>query len=218
MDSVLFKNYRDIPVCEKEILRYAGCRTVQSDVSELLKDCLVEVENSLKYQVCYRELEVNITDDKCDFGVFSVCSASLAKHLCGCKRVIVFAATIGFGIDRLITKYSHILPARGLMLQAIGAERIEALCNTFCNDIEAETSLNITARFSPGYGDVPLEVQRDIFSLLNCDKYIGISLNNSLLMSPSKSVTAFVGIGGGNPQKSGCELCTMKDCNLRGVL
>ena len=50
-------------------------------------------------------------------------------------------------------------------------------------------------RFSPGYGDLSLEVQKEIFSLLDCPRKIGVSLGDSLLMTPSKSVTAIIGYG-----------------------
>ena len=49
-------------------------------------------------------------------------------------------------------------------------------------------------RFSPGYGAVPLSVQREFFNLLACEKLIGVCLTDTLLMTPTKSVTAFVGM------------------------
>lgn len=49
-------------------------------------------------------------------------------------------------------------------------------------------------RFSPGYGDLPINMQKDIFAALDCPRKIGLSLNESLLMSPSKSVTAIIGV------------------------
>ena len=69
-------------------------------------------------------------------------------------------------------------------------------------------------------GDVPLAVQRDIFSVLDCPRQIGLSLNDSLLMSPSKSVTAFVGLsdGGDGPAGGKCGACGKKDCAFRGAL
>ena len=127
------------------------------------------------------------------------------------------AATVGVGIDRLIAKYSRISPSKALMLQAIGAERIEALCNAFCNDLSACDNSCIK-RFSPGYGDLPLEVQRDIFSVLDCGKYIGVSLNGSLVMSPSKSVTAFAVASEAINKEDKCRLCGKKDCEYRGAL
>ena len=94
-------------------------------------------------------------------------------------------------------KYNAISPAKAFMLQAIGAERIEALCDIFEQDIKQELTNNgytVKPRFSAGYGDIPLELQRDIVSVLDCQRKIGITLNESLVMSPSKSVTAIIGI------------------------
>ena len=188
------KYYKAPPVSRKEILRYAGCAVADEATASLMENCLTEAANALVYKVCYRELPVTVAGEMCDFGAFSVSSGNLAGNLSGCSRVILFAATVGVGIDRLIHKYSHIAPSRALMMQAIGAERIEALCDLFCADMEKERGGSLRPRFSPGYGDLPLEVQKDILTLLEAPKRIGLSLNDSLLMSPTKSVTAFAGI------------------------
>ena len=82
-------------------------------------------------------------------------------------------------------------------LQAIGAERIEALCNAFSLEMKneyAKSGRSLRPRFSAGYGDLPLELQREIFNALGCERRIGLTLNDSLIMSPSKSVTAIIGI------------------------
>ena len=195
MNSVIFnKTYTPPPFCEKEILRYAGCKTADGEILALLNSCLDEVRGKLSYRVCYRELPLTIQNDICDFGAFSVQSQKLALNLKDCDSVVIFAATVGVEIDRLIAKYSRISPAKALMLQAIGAERIEALCDAFCNDLQNTRKIALKPRFSPGYGDLPLDTQKQIFELLDCSKRIGLTLNNSMLMSPSKSVTAFVGL------------------------
>ncbi len=188
------KFYETPPIRRREILRYAGCAEADEATASLMENCLTEAANALVYKVCYRELPVTVAGETCDFGAFSVSSGNLAGNLSGCGRVILFAATVGVGIDRLIHKYSHIAPSRALMMQAIGAERIEALCDAFCDDMEKEMGVSLRPRFSPGYGDLPLEVQKDILTLLEAPKRIGLSLNDSLLMSPAKSVTAFAGI------------------------
>ena len=188
------KTYEAPPIRRREILRYAGCAKADAVTASLMEDCLTEAADALTYKVCYRELPVKIDGEKCDFGTFSVFSHQLARNLENCTRVLLLAATVGVGIDRLIQKYSRIAPSRALMLQAIGAERIEALCNAFCDDTEKEMGVSLRPRFSPGYGDLPLSVQKDIISLLEAPKRIGLSLNDSLLMSPTKSVTAFAGI------------------------
>ena len=182
---VLSKIYPEPPFCEKEILRYAGCREADEGVRTLLQSCIREVRGRLSYKVCYRIGSVTVVDGVCDFGIFRLPSKHLAENLSGCKEVLLFAATVGVELDRLIAKYGRISPAKALMLQAIGAERIEALCDRFCKDMEMEIGAGLRPRFSPGYGDLPLGVQKDLFAVLDCGKRIGLSLNDSLLMSPS---------------------------------
>lgn len=172
----------------KEISRYAGGLKDE----KLILSCLEEVSNKLVYKVCYRKFSLKTNGSTLDMDFAQVTSADLAKTLQNCDGIILFAATVGIEIDRLIFKYGKISPLKALVFQAIGAERIEWLCNQFCKDLAKEE--NVTPRFSPGYGDLPLEVQKDIFSALNCEKNIGLTLNDSMLMSPTKSVTAFVGI------------------------
>ncbi len=192
--TVLTKIYPAPPVNEREILRYARCDSPDSETEKLLKSCISEASKTLSYKVCYAELPVIINASHCDFGAFELNSQNLSKNLSGCDRAVIFAATVGTGIDRLITKYARISPAKSVILQAIGAERVEALCDNFCDDIEKEHQRKVKPRFSPGYGDVPLLIQKNFFAVLECEKHIGTVLNENLFMSPSKSVTAFIGI------------------------
>ena len=195
MNSVILcKTYTEPPFCEKEILRYAGCKEADSEITALLKSCINEIKTELIYRVCYRQFEIKIRDDICDFGAFILQSKNLASNLKGSGRCILFAATIGARIDRLIAKYGRISPSKALILQAIGAERIEALCDAFCTDISKEYNVGIKPRFSSGYGDLPLTSQKEIFAVLSPEKHIGLTLSDRLLMSPSKSVTAIVGL------------------------
>ena len=194
MSTVTVKTIERPPFNEREALRYAGCAEAAEDMQKLLAKSFEEADKKLEYKVCFLELPVNTDGDVCFLGSFEIHSKNLAKVLSGCSSVLLFAATVGVGIDRLIAKYGRISPSKAVMLQAIGAERIEALCDTFCKKYEEENGLKLKPRFSPGYGDLPLETQKDIFDILECHLKIGLSLNDSLLMSPSKSVTAFAGI------------------------
>ncbi len=181
----------------REIMRYMGCREEKTEINELIDSCISESENIFSYKVAYTELPLEISNDTVKIGSIITDSRDLGKCLLKCDKAIIFAATVGLGIDRFIMKYSRTNPSRALCLQAIGAERIEALCNAFCLEIEKKAKKNkesIRPRFSPGYGDLPLELQRDIFKLLDCERRIGLTLNDSLIMSPTKSVTAIIGI------------------------
>ncbi len=218
--TVLKKFYTEPPVCKSEILRYAGCKSPDAEIQKLLDTCIDEALGRLEYKVCYIKTPVSVTNNICDFSFFCATSNKLAKNLNGCNEAVIFGATIGVEIDRLIAKYGHISPVKALIFQALGAERIEALCDVFCADLQTAENVGLKPRFSPGYGDLPLSTQTNIFNLLNCSKNIGLTLNNSLIMSPSKSVTAIVGLTE-KSQKSNvnkCALCDLKNCAYRGAL
>ena len=69
-------------------------------------------------------------------------------------------------------KYGKLSPTKALFFQAIGATMIETLCDEFSQEIKSELSVNLKPRFSPGFGDLELTCQKDIFKILNCSKNI----------------------------------------------
>jgi hypothetical protein len=191
------KHYEAPPISHKEILRYMGCKEADSETLALIDSVLAEALPVLRYRVCFCEMPLTQTESGLCIGERSVPGKDLARCLSGCSRVLLFAATLGVELDRLIARYSARKPSRALVLQALGAERVESLCNAFIKDLKSEygeSGRSMRPRYSPGYGDLPLEFQKELFALLNCSKHIGLSLNESLLMSPSKSVTAVVGL------------------------
>lgn len=192
MNTVYTLNFDEPKINKKEIMRYMTGKGSDTALNELIEECLSELDGALEYKVCYAKLEMQVDGSKVVLPCAEIESEKLAKNLCGCKKVIVFTATIGVGIDRLIAKYSRLSPSKALCFQAIGAERVEALCDDFCRSQEQKGE-KLRPRFSPGYGDLRLETQKMFFSLLDCPKRIGVILGDTLLMSPSKSVTAFVG-------------------------
>lgn len=211
------------PADRHEILRYAGVRTESPDLGPLMESVLNEAEPVLQGRVCWQQFSIVRKDSILDLGFAETGSRDLIRHLDGCDQIILFGATIGLPLDRLISKYSALSPARALMLQAVGTERIEGLCDIFCGMLQQkvrETGLEIRSRFSPGYGDLPLDIQKDIFRVLECSRTIGLTLNESLIMSPSKSVTAIVGLGKPccSSHRSGCSQCSKTDCVYRSTL
>ena len=193
MNNIITQTFPAPPINTNEILRYATANRDEQTLI-LLDECIKEASDILNYKVCYCILDFKLHKNVCNFDSFSVTSQNLSKNLKDCSKVIIMGATVGVGLDRLISKYSHISPAKALLLQAFGAERIEALCDAFCEHVKMSLKIALKPRFSAGYGDLPLNVQNEIFKLLDCPKHIGLTLNDSLLMSPSKSVTAFIGI------------------------
>lgn len=199
MNGLVYVKKYDLPVIDKnEVLKYMGVRVSDEKTDELVEACINECEKSQIFApaVCYSVFDICIDDTAVDIGAFKIKSRSLSSHLEGCDKAVVFAATVGIGIDRLIEKYSWLSPSKALCFGSIGAQRIEDLCDTFCADIKNDFPACIhTSRFSPGYGDLDISLQTDIFRVLDCPKKIGLSLCDSFIMTPSKSVTAIIGLG-----------------------
>ncbi len=74
-------------------------------------------------------------------------------------------------------------------------------------------------RFSPGYGDWDVHAQPDLLRLTQAET-IGVSLTESFMLRPRKSVTAVIGLlrGGtdaGKAAPKGCAVCPKRDCPFR---
>ena len=110
--------------------------------------------------------------------------------------------------------------SRAVVMQAAAAAMIEEYCDQVCSALKEEYEARgeyLRPRFSPGYGDFPLECQPALLGALEAGKRIGIKLTDSLLMMPSKSVTAVMGISK-KPHRCdvrGCEACGKTDCAYR---
>lgn len=222
---ITIKKYDEPQINTREILRYMGCKESSEDMLALINSCLKELSGKLTYRVCYETFDIDVPSADSDFieidlGFCTCKSKGLVTNLAGCHKAIVFGATVGIELDRLIARYSRLSPSKALCFQAIGAERIESLCNVFNDEVTKgclENGLHTRPRFSPGYGDLSLDIQKDIFRVLDCSRKIGLSLNESLLMSPSKSVTAIIGISK-TPKTcktASCSLCSKTDCSFR---
>ena len=121
---------------------------------------------------------------------------TLLRHLEGCAEVYLACGTLGPGLDALQRRVSVASGADALIVQAIGAALIERHMDGVEDEIRAELAPgeSLLTRYSPGYGDFPLEAQRPILMLLDTPRKIGVSLTDSLLMVPSKSVSAVIGV------------------------
>ena len=197
MSTVFVKTFTPPPISESDVLRYARCPKTDEGMLGIVRQCADLVRDVFAYNVCYIESPVRIDGNTCRFSFGTVASADLAHHLDGCTKVIMFAATVGVAAEREMQKAAVRSPVRALFMDAIGTERIEALCDTFEAEVRryaAAQGREIRPRFSPGYGDLPLETQRVIFSVLDCPRRIGLALTDGCMMSPSKSVTAFIGM------------------------
>lgn len=188
----------------KETARYLGytvSKEPDGTVSSLINECMSEMQKILRPALVYEKFSCkadpeNETVEIGNENGFSVKSAALCKNLENCSSVMLFGATVGSQVDALIRKYQKTDAVKAGIMQATGAMFIESFVDSFNEKIKTEyesKGVKVRPRFSPGYGNVSLEVQKDFFRLLDVKK-IGLTLMDSLIMAPEKSVTAFIGI------------------------
>jgi len=208
-------------VSNKEVLRYLGYRKDEADekVTAIVKElCVVFAEKTIPKNV-YGIWDGIVNSSSVAVNGMTVKSEKLAKHLAGCCRAALLAATLGPEADTLIRRYSVLDMEKAIIAQAICAAMIEA----YCDDIESEIGqkeelrgLYPTARYSPGYGDFDISHQKDIINLLNCDRRIGLTLTDGYMLIPSKSVTAIIGFAEEKKKAhTKCECCAGIQCELR---
>lgn len=179
-----------------ETLRYLGYGIKGKPTEEtlaLLDECEKLILAAQDLKAVYDIFDIEADGENLDLGFAQIRSHSLSLNLKGCNRVALFAATAGAGVDRLIVRYSKISPARAAVLQAMGAALIESWCDEICARLKRSYNTN-SSRFSCGFGDCDISLQRDIFRGLSVTKRLGITLSEDCFMTPTKSVTAMVGI------------------------
>ena len=206
----------------KETLRYLGYRNGQPDgrTEDLLHQCMEELKRACSFRHICRTVPLDQDQNHIVTELFRTESRNLGKNLKGCSSVLIFAATAGPGPDQLIQRYEKIRVSRAVVIQAMSAAMIEEYCdclNRGWKEDFGKKGQYLRPRFSPGYGDFPLECQKNILAGLEAGKRIGLTLTDSLLMMPSKSVTAVIGISESRQLcvLSGCEACEKTDCEYR---
>ncbi|MBR2598666.1 MAG: Vitamin B12 dependent methionine synthase activation subunit [Clostridiales bacterium] len=208
----------EIPV--KEVQRYMGYHGIVDIAPEISEKINKAIEHlgtqshpriiSKEYRITVAEKTVTLHAENEDV-TFE--SEGLVRNLTGCCGAVLLAATIGPACDMLVRRASITSAADSAVYQAAGAAAIEAFLDDYNDKLKASyeaRGLFLRPRFSPGYGDLKLEHQKDWFRLLDITKQIGIELTDSLLMVPTKSVTAIIGIGI-DETKTECTGC--KGCN-----
>lgn len=191
------------------------CRLTDEVLAELIDN--IEPKSIYKHFNCVVEGNtVSLYDIERGNTEFTAMSHNLSDNLRHCGQVVLMAATLGIGADKLLNKYELINMTKASIMQACGAECIEAYCNLLQDEIRAQAAkdrLYLRPRFSAGYGDLALETQKDIFRTLECTKRIGLTLTQSLLMYPTKSVTAFIGL---TKNAQGCHTDKCSQCDNKG--
>ena len=165
----------------------------RSYTDETITRCEENLRRVLNCKYAYTKVSVQIKSDNiCDLGFGDIESRDLVNALDGCKQAYILGVTIGVGADRLISRLALTSPAESFITDALASAAAESLCDYADNLLRGEGEKPF--RYAPGYGDMPLSYQPAVLDALNADYTLGITLNNSLLMTPMKSITAIMGI------------------------
>lgn len=205
-----------------EILRYLGASGRNSVLDKLIERAEAEVIQAAHPRHVYKRISLQVDMDTASVQLASrvLVSRDLAKHLHGCNEGFLFACTLGAEVDSLVKRYSLIDVPMLPVVQAVAGTYIEFYANQAQKELEiygAEHGLFLRPRYSPGYGDFQLECQRILFDILEIPKKIGVSLTDSFLMVPFKSITAVIGLSA-DPSLchvNKCMTCTAMNCPFR---
>lgn len=203
---------------KSETARYLGYKSSKPDekVERLIDEVIGELSEKAQKRSVYRVFDVEACEEKVKIGEIEFKSRQLAKLLSGSKRAALVAATLGSVPDRMITKAALTDIAAAAVVQAAAAAILEDYLDGVEKTISESEGLYTIPRFSPGYGDLTTESQAMLIAAVEADKRIGVTLTDSLMLVPTKSVTAIIGLSEKEHCPTGkCKNCTNKDCEYK---
>jgi hypothetical protein len=187
---------------KSEVLRYLGYKRKQEltdDVSALVDDLMNEVQDISQARYFYQVYDMSL--DESNQAVYLtntdliLQSKNIYQHLKHAKKVVLLAATLGIEIERKIRLYELSEMTKAFILDATCVDYIEKICDLAEVDIADKfPEYTLNRRFSPGYGDLSLDVQPQFLKTLGADRKLGLTLTETHLMVPRKSVTAIIGL------------------------
>ena len=204
-----------------EAIRYLGAGAGDEDLRRQAAAVAAELTAALKPRYVYRVFDLEREEKTIRLAGTGVrlTGAAASTMLAQCRRAALLACTLGPGFDAMLRREQARDMGRAVMLDACGSAWVESGCDAAEEELRARLpGWFLTDRFSPGYGDLPLDVQPALCATLDCGRRLGLQVTKSLLMTPVKSVTAIVGLAD-RPQMArirGCGYCAMRErCQLR---
>lgn len=207
-----------------EAFRYLGMRngmTISENLLRITEECEQELLKAVKPRYVYRMFDIEEAAEGVKLSDTSLIlkGRDISAHLKGCEHCILLCATLSSGADRLIRTHEAEGMEKALITDSLASAAIEQVCEEAEKEIQNVYSHYFyTWRFSPGYGDFPLEVQGEFLNIVDAPKRIGVTVTDSLILIPRKSVTAVIGVSEKEIPKGrrGCGSCNMKEnCQYR---
>lgn len=199
-----------------EVLRYLGYRGqhIDENLDVLINICRKEVIDKSNPRYIYGYFNIESINDYIDINgtTLKLYGNDIKKHLDGCEKCAILIVTLGAEIEKEIIYNEKNNLTKSIILDACATTYIEEICDKVEKEIKdyvAKYNLNITTRFSPGYGDLPLEIQKEVLIVMNANKRIGVNTTEHSILFPRKSVTAIIGISNKKQEnkKRNCSKC-----------
>ena len=188
------------------------------------REALTEVRGVVEPRACWDRFPITgIRHDRLLLGDGTkIGGGPVVAVVAGAEELVVAVCTIGDGADRLMdTAQKAKQFFRAMVLHEMTSWMVGLLRQELCQHLERtfrQEGLRVSASLSPGESVWSVKDQAVIFSLLDPGK-IGVTLNQAMVMSPSRSVSLIMGVGKqpiGVEGASNCDFCTMKDrCQYR---
>ncbi len=203
-----------LQVLKNNALRYLGCynQNVDAALEALVDVCIKEVKECATPAFVSKKVKLNKNPLMIADTNISLAYGDLDKLLEHCEECVIVAITLGQNIERKTKYYAHSDMAKMSVFDAVSSAYVEEVCDQF----EEKLCLpQRTMRFCPGYGDVDIALNRELANLLQCDKHIGLFVQESNILLPQKSMIGIIGIGETSFKQS-CDNCKKRsDCGLR---
>jgi len=207
----------------EEAYRYIGCRGIpKGETLNDLQNAAELIEENAKPRVVFKICDI-VRDN--GISLSDTClkleGQAVDALLHDSDKCIIFCATIGSDIDPLLRKWQIKDITFASMLDACASSAVESLCNNIENELSEEYTSQgcyLTDRFSPGYGDLSISIQKNFCAVLDTSRKIGVSVSESGIMIPRKSVTALIGISNKEQKHrvTGCDDCLLQgNCKYR---
>ena len=201
-----------------EVLRYLRTSKDLKDqnINRLIDESIEEIKNLINFRYLYQNYPIQITKDGVNIlnTTLTLKGKSIKKHLNNSKEVYLMAATLGAQVDKKIAYYEKISVTKSMIFDACATTAIEEGCDRVEAEIKeqvlAQGNEDITFRYSPGYGDLAIDIQKKFLRILNAPKKIGLTASKYNMLIPTKSVTAIIGV---IEERSGAEQETEEDTN-----
>lgn len=217
--------FSELEINKKEVLRYLGYKGQDIDInmSTMINECREEIKKVITPRIVYNYKEIKQNDEGVEVINTNLIMPGndIKEHLKNSKTCVLMAVTLGNEVEKKTRLYERTNLTKALILDACATTAVEEVCDIIENKVKEKAlkeGMDITFRYSPGYGDLPLDIQNNFLRSIDAQKKIGLTVSESNLLFPRKSVTAIIGIidSGIIKKKKSCKECNnYENCSFR---